>query len=56
MLRLITSGLRNKEIAEKLKLSVKSIEANRSRLMAKIGCSSVAELVRYALREDLAGP
>jgi two-component system, NarL family, response regulator NreC len=52
----IASGLRNKEIAEKLNLSIKSIEANRSRLMTKIGCSSVADLVRYALREGLAKP
>jgi two-component system response regulator NreC len=52
----IASGLRNKEIAEKLNLSIKSVEANRSRLMSKIGCSSVAELVRYALREGLAKP
>jgi len=55
LIRFIASGLRNKEIAEKLNLSVKSVEANRSRLMTKIGCSSVADLVRYALREGHAG-
>lgn len=54
LLRLITSGQRNKEIAEKLNLSVKSVEANRSKLMTKLGCSSVAELVRYAVREGIA--
>jgi DNA-binding NarL/FixJ family response regulator len=54
LLRLITGGLRNKEIAEKLKLSIKSIEANRSKLMAKLGCSSAAELVRYAVRKGIA--
>jgi len=54
LLRLITSGLRNKEIAERLKLSIKSIEANRSRLMSKLGCASAAELVRYAVREGIA--
>jgi len=52
----IASGLRNKEIAEKLSLSIKSVEANRSRLMTKICCTSVADLVRYALREGLAKP
>ena len=56
LIRHITNGLRNKEIAEKLKLSVKSVEANRSRLMTKIGCSNAAELVRYAVREGLAAP
>jgi DNA-binding NarL/FixJ family response regulator len=54
LLRLITGGLRNKEIAAKLKLSIKSIEANRSKLMTKLGCSSAAELVRYAVREGIA--
>jgi DNA-binding NarL/FixJ family response regulator len=56
LIRHIANGLRNKEIAEKLKLSVKSVEANRSRLMTKIDCSSAAELVRYAVREGLDGP
>lgn len=54
LLRLISSGLRNKEIAEKLNLSIKSIEANRSKLMTKLSCSSAAELVRYAVREGIA--
>ncbi len=54
VLYLVASGLRNKEIAEKLNLSIKSIEANRSRLMTKLGCSSAAELVRFAVREGIA--
>ena len=54
LLRLITKGQRNKEIAEKLNLSVKSVEANRSKLMTKLGCNSAAELVRYAVREGIA--
>lgn len=54
LLRLITKGQRNKEIAEKLNLSVKSVEANRSKLMTKLGCGSAAELVRYAVREGIA--
>jgi two-component system response regulator NreC len=54
LLRFIAGGLRNKEIAEKLNLSIKSVEANRSRLMTKINCTSTAELVRYAVREGIA--
>ncbi len=54
LLRLITQGLRNKEIATKLKLSPNSIETYRARLMKKIGCSSTAEVVRYAIREGIA--
>ncbi len=54
LLRLIAAGHRNKEIAEKFSLSIKSIEANRSKLMHKLGCNSAAELVRYAVREGIA--
>jgi DNA-binding NarL/FixJ family response regulator len=54
LLRMIAAGLRNKEIASSLGLSVKAVEANRSRLMAKLDCRSMAELVRFAVREGIA--
>jgi len=54
MLRLIAEGRRNKEIAANLKLSPKSIETYRARLMKKVGCRNTAELVRYAVREGIA--
>lgn len=53
-LKLVVEGLRNKEIADRLKVSTKSVETYRSRLMSKLGCTSTAELVRYAVREGLA--
>jgi len=54
LLRLVAQGLRNKEIALELGLSPKSVEAYRSRLMKRVGCSNSAELVRYAVREGIA--
>ncbi len=54
LLRLISDGRRNKEMAGQLGLSIKSIETYRSRLLKKLGCSSSAELVRYAIREGIA--
>ena len=54
VLNFVAVGLRNKEIADQLKVSTKSVETYRSRLMAKVGCSSTAELVRYAVREGIA--
>lgn len=54
VLRLVVEGRRNKEIASSLDISVKSIETYRLRLMKKTGCSSIAELVRYAIRERIA--
>ncbi len=56
VLRLIADGQRNKEIAAHLGLSTKSIETYRSRLMRKLGCSSPAELVRYAIRTGIVAP
>jgi DNA-binding NarL/FixJ family response regulator len=56
LLSMISGGKRNKEIAAELDVSVKSVEAFRSRLMKKTGCLSSAELVRYAVREGIAPP
>lgn len=53
LLHLIAEGLRNKEIADELKISIKTVEACRSRLMKRLNCSNAAELVRYAIREGL---
>jgi DNA-binding NarL/FixJ family response regulator len=55
VLKLVAEGRRSKEIAAQLNLSAKSIETYRSRLMKKLGCSNSAELIRYAIREGLAG-
>ena len=54
VLRLIADGLRTKEIAARLDVGVKTIETYRRRLMKKLACGSVAELVRYALRNGIA--
>ena len=56
VLALVVEGLRNKEIAQRLGVGIKSVESYRGRLMAKAGCSSPAELVRFALREKLISP
>jgi DNA-binding NarL/FixJ family response regulator len=56
VLRLLAEGLRNKEIAARLKVGTKSVETYRSRLMKKLGYHSTAELVRHAIREGLVAP
>ena len=53
VLKLLAEGLRNKEIAERLGVGVKSVETYRARLMAKLKLGSTAELVRYAVREGV---
>lgn len=53
VLKLVIDGLRNKEVAARLGVSVKSVETYRARLMTKLGCSTTAELVRHAIRAGL---
>ena len=49
VLRLVVEGLTNKEIAEKLGRSVRTVENHRHRIHKKMGTSTTAELVRVAL-------
>jgi DNA-binding NarL/FixJ family response regulator len=56
VLRFIAEGLRNKEIAARLKVSTKSVETYRKRLLTKLGYASTAELVRHAIREGIVAP
>ena len=46
VLRLIVEGLTNKEIARTLALSPRTIESHRANLFAKLGCESLAQLIR----------
>lgn len=48
VLELVVEGLRNKQIASRLNLSIKTIELHRSRLMEKMEAGNVADLVRMA--------
>ena len=53
VLSLITKGSTNSEIAERLKISSKTVEKHRGNLMAKLDVHSVSGLMVYALREGL---
>jgi DNA-binding NarL/FixJ family response regulator len=50
-LKLLAEGLSVKEIAYRLKLSVKTVEAHKYNLMRKIDVHDRTELVKYALRK-----
>ena len=53
VLQLIAEGKSTKAIAKELFVSNKTIEWHRRQLMNKLGAQSVAELVKYAIREGL---
>jgi len=52
-LRLISDGKSNKEIAEELVLSVKTVEKHRQTLMNKLHVHDAAGLTRYAIARGL---
>jgi len=49
VLRLIASGHSNKEIASRLSLSVKTVEAHKANAMRKLGLTGRIDIVKYAL-------
>jgi two-component system response regulator NreC len=53
VLRMIALGFTNREIAEALYLSVRTIESHRAGVQRKLGTSNRAELVRYAIDQKL---
>jgi two-component system response regulator NreC len=53
VLRLIALGNTNQEIADQLYLSVRTVESHRAHIQRKLGRTTRAELVRYALDRGL---
>jgi DNA-binding NarL/FixJ family response regulator len=49
VLRLIASGYSNKEIAARLDLSVKTVEAHKANAMRKLGLKGRIDIVKYAI-------
>ena len=52
-IQMIAEGLSSKQIALKLNVSLKTVETHRTSLMRKIGAHSVADVVRYAIKNDI---
>ncbi|MGA2469210.1 MAG: response regulator transcription factor [Solirubrobacteraceae bacterium] len=53
VLRLIALGYTNAEIGQTLEISIRTVETHRAHIHRKLGLSTRAELVRYALRRGL---
>jgi DNA-binding NarL/FixJ family response regulator len=56
VLKLVAEGCTNQDIADRLVLSVKTVQVHRARLMEKLGLRDVTHLVRYAVRRGLVDP
>jgi DNA-binding NarL/FixJ family response regulator len=53
IIQLLAEGHGNKEVADKLGISVKTVETHRAAIMRKLGLHSIGELVRYAIRNHI---
>jgi DNA-binding NarL/FixJ family response regulator len=53
IVQLLAEGNTNKDIARRLGLSVKTVETHRAVVLRKLGLSSLVDLVRWAIRNNL---
>jgi len=53
IVQMLAEGKTNKEIANKLSISVKTVETHRATVMRKLEINSIVELVHYAIRNQL---
>ena len=56
VVKLIAEAFTNKQIAQTLRLSEKTVESHRSNLLTKLGMRDRVELVRYAIKNGLVEP
>jgi DNA-binding NarL/FixJ family response regulator len=56
VVQLLAEGKANKEVAAALEISVKTAETHRATIMRKLEIDSIADLVRYAIRNGLIDP
>jgi DNA-binding NarL/FixJ family response regulator len=56
IVQLLGEGQTNKEVAERLNISVKTVETHRSHIMEKLNIHSLGDLIRYAVRNHLIQP
>lgn len=56
VIRLLAEGKSNKQVADMLGVSVRTIESHRNHIMRKMNFTSFSELIRFALRANLVKP
>lgn len=54
IVKLVVEGLSNKEIAEKLYISIRTVDSHKTNILQKLNLKSTVELVKYAIRNKMA--
>jgi DNA-binding NarL/FixJ family response regulator len=53
VLELVAQGIGNKEIGDRLFISVKTVETHKSHILDKLGLKNTSELIRYAIKNNI---
>jgi len=53
IVQLVAIGYKNREVAEKLGIAVKTVETHRANIMNKLALRNIAELIRYAIQKGM---
>jgi DNA-binding NarL/FixJ family response regulator len=53
VLALIASGKSNKDVADELFISVKTVDTHKTHILDKLGLQNTAQLVKYAIKNNL---
>ena len=53
ILKLYVDGLINKEIADRLHISIRTVESHKNHIMRKLNVKSTVELVKYAIKKRI---
>jgi DNA-binding NarL/FixJ family response regulator len=56
VVQLLAEGKSNKEVADHLNISARTAEGHRAEIMRKLRFESLAELIRYAIRNEIVQP
>jgi len=53
ILELVAQGFGNKEIGERLFISVRTVETHKTHILDKLGLKNAAELIKYAIKHNI---
>jgi DNA-binding NarL/FixJ family response regulator len=53
IIRLVTEGLMNKEISDRLNISVRTVDNHKSNIMKKLDLKSSVDIVKYAIKNEI---
>lgn len=53
VLQLVAEGYKNREIAKKLAVKIKTVETHRANIMNKLALRNIADLIRYAVQKEI---